>query len=266
VIKKAMNVCCGGDDPQPVLPDDSSGSSSTMMTDGIIDEITGHENYSAMTTTGTLVHAGLFGTQMAYASYRDTRIMFNSDQSDRNRKAAAIDCSARTLGIGAASMGALAVFGPAYGVKVATNTAISAGVCAQTTSWTARKHEEKKFYAGVTHPDKYFMTAAQLNRLVANDESALDTVARVNTALYHEAKTEKQAQWALVRRTQALTKVVGCGAHASYCNNPHENNRNHVMGQIERMRNGVIPTREIPPAYSAPPAYNPNYNPNFSPV
>jgi hypothetical protein len=260
LIKKSINSCCGSDpEPAPDLPD----GSGSMDPQGIIDELSGHEHYSAMTTTGTLVHAGLFGTQLGYASYRDTRIIFNSDESARNRRAAKIDCSARTLAMGAASMGAAAAFGPAYGIKVAVNTAISAGVCAQATSWTGRKYEEKQFYAGVTHPDKYFMTAAQLNRLVTQnatggtqanrgqEESTLDAVARANTSLYHEAKTEKQAQWALVRRTQALTKVVGCGAHASYCNNPHENKRNAVMGQIERMRNGVLPVSSNPPAYSA---------------
>lgn len=260
LVKKAVNSCCGSD-PAPA-PDDSSGS---FFTEGVIDEISGHEHYSAMTTTGTLIHAGLFGAELAYASASDVRMMFNSNASPRNQNAARIDCASRTVAIGAASAAAYLGFGTAYGLKVATNTAISAGVCAQTTSWTARKYHEKQAYGGITHPDKYFMKAGELNRLVSQNSnglvqanrdqevSTLDAVIRANTTLYREAKDEKNQQWALVRRTQALTKVVGCGAHAKFCTNPHETHRNEIIAQIESMRHGVLPTPAAPPSFRAQP-------------
>lgn len=274
VIGGGVYACCsfifggcdnGNDNPAPETPPATDPpSSADMYSQGMTDSVTGHEHYTIFTTGGTIAYAALCGLPMLYHAGQDTCTLMGNSASPRDRLAASWDLAATVACIGIAEGVAFLIAPQAMGPRVITNMAISGGRCGQIGSEVVRKHSETKAYAGVTHPDKYFLKAGEINQLIKNTQiqarqtgresevSKLDTVARANTQLFNTAKEEKHVQWKVVRK---VSNFVSCGGYGYQVNNAHEVNRNNAIADIGVMRSGAMPNSvtQQPPSYDTQP-------------
>lgn len=248
--------------------DPSAGASSSPPSyaeatgQDVVSDILNHPNYSDATAIATGANWVICGLPLLYKTGKDAKMLCDSERSDRDRAAAKQDLCTSILCVAGVEGLGFVIAPELMGIKVTTNLAISAGVCGREVSYFARVRGETKDNFGVTHADKYFLTAAQINVLVNNQQivgrqagrddpvSKLDFIARENTQYWKEAVSGKNLQNALARKTRHF---VSCGGYGCANNNVNESARNEAMVKISEMKQGFMPTRTQPPAYEQQP-------------
>jgi hypothetical protein len=252
------NLCC---DTKHKPADGSAPPPSYAEATGM-GNISGHEHYTTVTTTGTLTYWTVAGVPLVYNTGRDIMSLFNAQESERNQSAARGDLCFSALCIGAVEGAGFMIAPQIMGPRVIGNLAISAGTCGRAATYMARVKSETNDNFGITHADKYFLTASQLNALVNTQSiqgrqmnrddgvSKLDFILRQNTLYWKEAVSAKNEQNTFARRTR---NFVSCGGYGCVNSNASENARNNALLNISEMKRGSMPVSDNPPPYAQQP-------------
>jgi hypothetical protein len=250
------NLCC---DKKHPANDGSGAPPSYAEATG---DFSGHEHYTAVTTAGTAIYWTVAGIPLVYKTGQDLMSVFSSQESERNQSAARRDLCFSALCIGALEGAGFMIAPQVMGPRVIGNLAISAGTCGRAATYIARVKSETNDNFGITHADKYFLTAAQLNTLVnaqpiqgrqaGRDDSVskLDFILRQNTLYWKEAVSAKNEQNTFARRTRHF---VSCGGYGCANNNASEMTRNNALANISQMKQGTMPVSHNPPPYAQQP-------------